>query len=68
MCVCALSHLVVSDSATPQTVAHQVPFSMGFSKQEYWSWLPFPPPEDPFNPGIKPGSPALVWDWIESLS
>ena len=43
VCVCAcVSCLVVSDSATPQTVAHQSPLSMGFSKQEHWSRLPFP--------------------------
>ena len=35
------------------------PLSMGFSRQEYWSGLPFPPPGDLLNPGIKPGSPAL---------
>ena len=37
---------VVSDSATPWTVAHQAPLSMGFSRQEYWSGLPFPTPGD----------------------
>jgi len=35
---------------------------MGFSRQEYWSGLPFPSPEDLPNPGIKPGSPALLED------
>ena len=44
--------------ATPWTVAYQVPLSMGFSRQEYWSGLPFPSPALP-DPGIKPGSPAL---------
>ena len=67
MCVCALSHLVVSDSATPQTVAHQAPFFMGFSRQEYWSWLPFPPPEDPPNPGIESKSPVSPALWADSL-
>ena len=43
--------------ATPWTVAHQVPLSMGFPRQEYWSGLPFPSPEGLSNPGIKPGSP-----------
>ena len=38
------------------TVAHQTPLSMGFSKQEYWSGLPCPPPEDLPNPGIEPTS------------
>ena len=41
------------------TVAHQTPLSMGFSRQEYWSGLPFPSPEDLPDPGIKLGSPAL---------
>ena len=65
MCVCALSHLVVSDSATPQTVAHQAPFFMGFSRQEYWSWLPFPPPEDLPDPG---SSPCLLHWQEDSLA
>ena len=49
--------------ATPWTVAHQAPLSMGFSRQECWSGLPFPPPDDRPNPRIKPGSltsPALA--------
>ena len=41
------------DSATPRTVACQAPLSMGFSRQEYLSALPFPPPGDPPDPGIK---------------
>ena len=44
---------------TPWTVAHQVLLSMEFSKQEYWSELPCPPPGDLPNPGLKPESPAL---------
>ena len=44
--------------ATPWTIAHQAPLSMRFPRREYWSGLPFPSPEDPPNPGIKPGSPA----------
>ena len=43
---------------TPRTVAHQAPPSMGFSRQEFWSGLPFPSPEDLPDPGIEPGSPA----------
>ena len=43
---------------TPWTVAHQAPLSLGFSWQEYWSGLPFPPPEDFPDPGIEPMSPA----------
>ena len=45
--------------ATPWTVAHQAPLSMGFSRQEYWSGLPFPSPGDLPHPGIEPESPAL---------
>ena len=44
--------------ATPWTVACQVPLSMGFSRQEYWSGLLFPSPGNLPNPGIKPRSPA----------
>ena len=44
---------------TPWTVLCQAPLSMGFSRQEYWSELPFPPAEDLPNPGIKRGSSAL---------
>ena len=51
---------------TPWTVAHQALLSMGFSRQEYWSGLPFPSPEDLPNPGIKPGSPALQADALTS--
>ena len=43
---------------TPWTVAYQAPLSMGFSRQEYWSGLPFPSPGDLPNPGIEPGSPT----------
>ena len=42
---------------TPWTVAHQIPPSMKFSRQEYWSGLPFPSPGDLPNPGIKPEYP-----------
>ena len=45
--------------ATPWTVAHQALPSMGFSRQEYWSGLPFPSPGELLDPGIEPGSPAL---------
>jgi len=45
----------------PWTVASQAPLSMGFSRQEYCSGLPCPPPEDLPDPGIKPASPAL-WE------
>ena len=45
--------------ATPWTVAHQAPLSMGFSRQEYWSGLPFPSLGDLPDPGVEPMSPAL---------
>ena len=41
------------------SIAHQAPLSMGFSRQEYWSGLPFSSPGDLPNPGIEPSSPAL---------
>ena len=47
---------------TPWIVAYQAPLSMGFSRQEYWSGLPFPSPGDLPNPGMDPGSPALQTD------
>jgi len=43
----------------PWTVAHLAPPFMGFSRQEYWSGLPFPSPEELPDPGIEPGSSAL---------
>ena len=52
--------------ATPGTVARQAPLSMGFSRQEYWSGLPFPPPGDLPNPGIKPGSSEFQADSLQS--
>ena len=51
---------------TPWTVACQVPPSMGFSRQEYWSGLPFPSPGDLPDPGIEPRSPALQADALPS--
>ena len=45
---------------TPWTIACQAPLSMGFSRQEYWSELPFPPSADLPDPGIEPMSPALA--------
>ena len=47
---------------TPWTVAHQAPLSMEFSRQEYWSGLPFPSPGDLPDPGIEPRSPTLQAD------
>ena len=53
-----LSHVLLF--VTPWTIAHQVPLSMGFSRQEYWSQLPFLSPGYLPNPGIEPMSPALA--------
>ena len=63
-CVCVLSRVQLF--ATPRTVAHQAPLFMEFSRQEYWSGLPFPSPEDPPNPGIEQGSLALQADSLLS--
>ena len=51
---------------TPWTVAHQAPLSMDFSRQEYWSGLPFPSPGDLPNSEIEPRSPALQADALPS--
>ena len=61
VCACLLSHVRLF--ATPWTVAHQAPLSMGFSRQEYWSGLPCPPGDFP-DPGIEPASPALQMDFF----
>ena len=50
----------------PRTVAHQAPLSMEFSRQEYWSGLPFSSPGDLPNPGIEPRSPILQADRLPS--
>ena len=52
--------------ATPWTVAHQAPLSMGFSRWQYWSGWPFPSPEDLPDSGIEPGSPALQADSLST--
>ena len=69
VCVCVYSRAgLVAKScpilATPWTVAHQAPLTLGFPKREYWSGLPFPPPGDLPNPGIESGSPALQVDFF----
>ena len=56
MHVCMLVTSVVFHSLWPCTITYQAPLSMGFSRQEYWSGLPCPPPGDLPNPGIKPMS------------
>ena len=53
---------------TPWTVAYQAPPSMGFSRQECWSGLPFPSPGDLPDPGIQPQSPTLQADTLPSES
>ena len=58
----SLSHVQLF--VTPWTVAHQALQSMEFSRQEYWSGLPFPFPGDLPNPGIEPGSPSLQADTL----
>ena len=60
-----LSHVQLF--ATPWTVAHQAPLSMEFSRQEYWSGLPFPSPRDLPNPGIEPMSPALAGGFFTTM-
>ena len=60
----SLSHVWLF--GTLWTVAYQAPLSMGFSRQEYWSGLPFPSLRDLPNPGIEPRSPALEADALTS--
>ena len=60
----SLSHVQLF--ATPWTVVYQAPLSMGFSRQAYWSGLPFPSPGDLPDPGIEHGSPALQADAVTS--
>ena len=60
----SLSHVQLF--VTPWIVAYQPPLSMEFSRQEYWSGLPFPSPGDLPNSGIIPGSPALQADTLPS--
>ena len=60
----SLSHVQLS--ATPWTVARQALLSMGFSRREYWSGLPFPSPGDLPDPGVKPRSPTLQADSLPS--
>ena len=57
---------VVSDSASPWTIAYQASLSMEFSRQVYWSGLPFPFPGDLSDPGIKQRSPVLQADSLPS--
>ena len=61
-----LSCSVVLNFAPPWTIACKSPLSVGFSRQKYWSGLPYPPPGDLPNPGIKPRSPTLQVDSLLS--
>ena len=63
--MCGLVTKSCPTRATPGTVAYQAPLSMGFSRQEYWSGLPFPSLGDLPDPEIEPGSPALQVDSTE---
>ena len=62
VCVCSVTSVVSDSFVTLWTIACQAPLSMEFSRQEYWSGLPCPPPGDFSNPGIKPAAPALQVD------
>ena len=64
MLVGLVAKLYLATLATPWTVAHQAPLSLGFFGQKYWSGLPFPSPGDLPDPGIKPGFPALQADYL----
>ena len=66
VCVCVCS--AVSDSVIPWTVALQAPLSMGFSREDYWSGLPFPLPGDLPDPGIEHMSPVDPALQVDSLS
>ena len=57
----------MSNSVTPWTVVHQAPLSMGFSRHEYWSGLPFPSLGDLPDPGVEPRSPGLQADALGSI-
>ena len=59
-CVSVHARSVASDSATPWTVSHQAPLSMGLSRQEYWRGWPFPSPGNLPDPGSEPVSPTSL--------
>ena len=59
---CVLSHVWLFE--TSWTIAHQAPLSMGFPRQESWSGLPFPSPEDLPDPGTEPTSLALTGEFF----
>ena len=80
MCVFVCAHSIVSDS-TPRVVAHQAPLSVEFSRQDYWSGFPCPPPRNLPDPPVylaspaltdmffatEPGSPAFKWNFCNQL-
>ena len=59
------SHVQLLETLWP--VTRQAPLSMGFFRQEYWSGLPFSPPEDLPHPGIEPMSPALAGGFFTTV-
>ena len=70
MCYCCAELSRVQLFATPWSAAHQAPLSMEFPRQEYWSGLPVPTPEDLPDPGIKPtslASPALAGGFFTTV-
>ena len=66
VCVCVLVTWSYPTLGDPMDVACQAPLSMEFSKQEYWSGLPFPSPGHLPNPGVEPGFPTLQADPLPS--
>ena len=65
-CMCAHFLQLCLTLCDPTTVARQAPLSMGFSRQEYWSGFPCPPPGVLPNPAIEPESPALQVDFLST--
>ena len=66
VCVCVLVPQSYLTLCNPMAIALRAPLSMEFSRQEYWSELPFPSLGDLPNPGIEPGSPTLQADSLLS--
>ena len=67
VCARVLSCSVLSDAVTPGIMAHQAPLPLEFSKQEYWSGVPFPPPGDLPDSGTDLTSPALVGGFFTTV-
>ena len=70
LCVCVCVRVCAQSCSileAPWTVAHPAPLSMEFSRQEYWSGMPFPSPGDLPNPGIKLGFPAFQADALTKV-